>query len=339
MLTVRSDVHRHHHGLELSGGTVAPSTESPDRAERIAAAVIAAGHPTIEPDELDRQLLHQVHTAEYLELLETAWDRWQQLPDPGPAAMGFTWPARGLIDRRPDDLIGRLGYHSFTADCSIVAGTWDAVSTAAAIATTAADRLIDGGAPTFALCRPPGHHATADQFGGYCYLNNAALAAQRLLNRGAERVAVLDVDYHHGNGTQSIFYDRSDVLFVSLHADPAFDFPWFLGRADEAGIGDGDGWNLNLPLPRGTTGDRFNEALTVALERIRDGRVDGVVVSLGVDIFVDDPLGTFAITTPEFRSIGAAIAGLDIPTTIVQEGGYAVDAIGRNVVSFLDGWS
>jgi acetoin utilization deacetylase AcuC-like enzyme len=252
--------------------------------------------------------------------------------------MGFAWPGRGFDGERPDDLIGQLGYHSFTADCSIVAGTWDAVAASAAIATTATDRLLDDGQTTFALCRPPGHHATADQFGGYCYVNNAAAAAQRMLNRGAARVAVLDVDYHHGNGTQSIFYDRSDVLFVSLHADPAFEFPWFIGRADETGRNDGEGWNLNLPLGRDTDLATYLETLEVGLARIGDAGVEGLVVSLGVDTYVDDPLGTFAINTPGFRTIASRIAALGLPTVLVQEGGYAVADIGTNVVSFLEGW-
>lgn len=339
MLAVASDVHQQHHGLELSRGAIIPSTEGPDRADLIAAALRGNGHHTIEPDPVDRQLLGRIHTAEYLELLETAWDRWQERPNPGPAAMGFTWPARGFPGERPDDLIGQLGYHSFTADCSIMAGTWDAVVTAAAIATTATDRLIDDGATTFALCRPPGHHATADQFGGYCYINNAALAAQRLLDRGAERVAVLDVDYHHGNGTQSIFYERSDVLFISLHADPVFEFPWFIGHSDETGAGEGLGWNLNLPLPTATGPVAYLDALAVGLARIAAANVDGLVVSLGVDTYLDDPLGTFSIDTPDFQTIASRIADLNVPTVLVQEGGYAVADIGTNVVAFLDGWS
>lgn len=339
MLTVSSDVHQQHHGLELSRGQIIASTEGPDRAELIAAALLDAGHETIEPDSMLPELVAKVHTPEYLEFLETAWDRWLERSNPGPAAMGFTWPARGLTGERPDDLVGQLGFHSFTADCSIVAGTWAAASTAAAIATTAADRMLEGGGTTFALCRPPGHHATADQFGGYCYINNAAVAAQRLLDRGAERVAVLDVDYHHGNGTQSIFYDRSDVLFVSLHANPTFEFPWFVGHATEIGEGRGEGWNLNLPLDRGTELHRYVQTLDVGLERIRDAGVDGLVVSLGVDTFEDDPLGTFSIPTAGFTTIAAKIAELALPTVLVQEGGYAVADIGTNVASFLDGFS
>jgi acetoin utilization deacetylase AcuC-like enzyme len=253
--------------------------------------------------------------------------------------MGFTWPTRGMRAQRPDDLIGQLGYHSFASDCSITAGTWTAVREAAATAVTATDLMVQHGLTTYGLCRPPGHHATADQFGGYCYLNNAGLAAQRLLNGDASRVAILDVDYHHGNGTQAIFADRSDVLFVSIHADPTFEFPWFAGHADEIGVGDGEGWNLNLQLPAGTTMLGWMTALETALTRIADADVDALVVSLGVDIYEHDPLGTFAISTTDFATIGAAIDAVGLPTVVLQEGGYAVGDIGANVAAFLQPFS
>ena len=175
------------------------------------------------------------------------------------------------------------------------------------------------------MCRPPGHHATTDQFGGYCYLNNAAIAAQRLLDGGASCVAILDVDYHHGNGTQAIFAERSDVLFISIHADPVFEFPWFTGHASEIGQGDGEYWNLNLPLPAGTTMQGWMAALDTALTRIADADVDALVVSLGVDTYEHDPLGTFIIGTTDFVEIGAAINATGLPTVVLQEGGYAVE--------------
>ena len=338
MLIIGSDVHQQHHCLELTDGQVAPSIEGPQRADLIADALREAGHTMSAPDPVDMDLLAQIHTPEYLAFLETAWSRWQDRENPGPAAMGFTWPSRGLESVRPDDLIGQLGFHSFAADCSIVAGTWAAATEGVAIATTAAERMLTTGAPTFGLCRPPGHHATADQFGGYCFLNNAAAAAQHLRNRGAERVAVLDVDYHHGNGTQSIFYQRADVLFVSLHADPLFEFPWFAGHSDETGHGIGEGWNVNLPLQRGDRIDVYLQALEQGLQRVEEARVDALVISLGVDTFSDDPLGTFHIETPDFQTIARRIAAANIPTTIVLEGGYAVEEIGLNVAAFLRGF-
>ncbi len=335
MRVISSGVHQAHHGLELFDAKVNPSIEGPDRADLIGEALETAGHRLIEPGPVDPELLRRVHDSVYVDFLASAWDRWQERETPGPAAMGFTWAPRGASNRRPDDLIGQLGYHSFAADCSIVAGTWAAATSAAAIATTAADHTIATGETSYGLCRPPGHHATADQFGGYCYLNNAAIAAQRFLDHGATRVAILDVDYHHGNGTQSIFYDRSDVMFVSLHADPTFEFPWFAGHADETGTAAGAGWNLNLPLPRATDYARWSEALETALGRIVDAGVDALIVSLGVDIYADDPLGTFGIETADFGTMATRIGSIGVPLTIVQEGGYAVAAIGDNVAAFL----
>jgi acetoin utilization deacetylase AcuC-like enzyme len=236
---------------------------------------------------------------------------------------------------RPDSLSGQLGYHSFAADCSIVAGTWQAAQSAAAIAQTAADRVSDGLGVVYGLCRPPGHHATTDQFGGYCYLNNASIAAQRLLDRGADRVGILDVDYHHGNGTQAIFYDRSDVTFISIHADPRVEFPYFAGHANEVGTGAGEGCNLNLPLPHGTDITGWTVALDAALANLGTSGADALVISLGVDTFDGDPISQFKLKTPDYASIASRIGGLGLPLVIVQEGGYAVEAIGTNVASFL----
>ncbi len=341
MLVVRSDVHRQHHSLELAGSELIKSWDGPDRADLISAALMEAEHEFVAPDTLDRDLLTRVHSADYITFLKTAWSRWTEQPDAGSAAIGFTWPVRGMNSTIPESLIGQLGYYSFAADCSIVAGTWNAASEAAAIAQTAADAVINSSDPNptaFGLCRPPGHHAGVDQFGGYCYLNNAAIAAQRLLDKGASRVAVLDVDYHHGNGTQSIFYERSDVLFASIHADPKVEFPYFAGHAGETGTGAGAGWNLNLPLPHGTGIESWGAALNLALGRIADSGAEAIVVSLGVDTFKGDPISRFLLDTSDYPVIAARIAGLGLPTVVVQEGGYAVEAIGTNVAAFLTGF-
>lgn len=335
MLVVSSNAHRDHNSLEIHNGVMIESSESPSRADAILEAVRADGHDIVEPDPVDVELVGRVHTPEYVDFLSTAWDRWHER-ESGPAAMSFMWPARGFDGRRPSDLIGQLGYHSFAADTSIVPGTWKAITSSASIATTAADRMLDSASTTYALCRPPGHHASVDQFGGYCYLNNAAIAAQRILDRGAGRVAVLDVDYHHGNGTQSIFYDRSDVLFVSIHADPTDEFPWFAGHADETGTAAGAGFNLNLPLSRGTDRPSWFVALDVAIDRIERASVDALVVSLGVDAYVDDPLGTFQLSTDDFGVAAARIAALGLRIVVVQEGGYNGAALGSNVSAFLD---
>ncbi len=336
MLVIASEVHHAHNALEISKGALVRSAESPERADMILSALDTGGHQISEPRSADWDLLARVHDPAYLKFLEGAWDRWTEEHDANVPAMSFMWPTRGFAARQPDDLVGQLGYFSFAGDTSIVAGTWSAALEAASIAVTATDEMGRTNAPTFGLCRPPGHHATSDQFGGYCYLNNAAISAQRLLDAGADRVVVLDVDYHHGNGTQSIFYDRSDVQFISIHADPREEFPWFAGYDDERGVGAGEGWNLNLPLPRETGFAAWASALDSALSAIEGA--DAMVVSLGVDTYENDPLGTFGLTTENFAAVGAQIASVGLPTVILQEGGYAVSNIGENVASFLSGF-
>ena len=200
------------------------------------------------------------------------------------------------------------------------------------------DQLIDGGEQyAFSLCRPPGHHATVDYCGGYCYLNNSALAAQSLLDAGRSRVAVLDVDYHHGNGTQSIFYGRDDVLTISLHADPDLEYPFFLGYADERGEGGGLGCNVNYPLPFGTDWAAYAPVLDDALGKIREFGPEALVVALGLDTFAGDPTTFFGIETAEYAHMGRAIGSLGLPTLVVLEGGYCVEHIGANTVTFLSG--
>ena len=339
MLIIASDAHRGHSALELDDGVMAPSVESPRRADLIATALRDAGHEFAAPDAVDLDLLRRVHDPDYVEFLATAWERWVAEGKSAPAAMALMWPTRGFRVQRPDDIVGLLGHHSFTADTSIVGGTHAAATGAVAIATTAADRALETNAPTYGLCRPPGHHAMSDQYGGYCFFNNAAVAAQRLRDRGAARVGVIDVDYHHGNGTESIFLDRADVVFVSIHADPREEFPWFAGFADERGAGAGVGANLNLPLPKGATRVAWFAALDVALGFLADARLDALVVSLGVDAYEHDPLGTFALTTADFTKAGERIRSLGLPSVIVQEGGYAVEALGANVAAFLSSWA
>ena len=339
MRTVASDGHRSHHSIELDRGRLVPSWEGPERADRVRAAVADADlGPIVEPEPLDRELLGRVHVPVYVEFVEGAWDRWVTEGYEAPGAMGIAWPGRRTGRRRPDDLLGQLGYHSFAADCSIVAGTWAAAASSAAVAQTAAQYVADGERTAFALCRPPGHHAMSDQFGGYCYLNNAAVAAQLLVEGGADRVAILDLDHHHGNGTQDIFFARSDVAFCSLHADPRSRFPWFLGHADERGAGAGDGYSRNLPLPPGTRVAAWREALETGLAWLRPLGIDALVVSLGVDTYVDDPISDCGLATSDNPPIGRRLAGADLPTVFVMEGGYATDALGPNVVGVLEGF-
>jgi acetoin utilization deacetylase AcuC-like enzyme len=276
-----------------------------------------------------------VHDADFVEFLRTAFVRWRAEGRDG-CMLPSGFPARGLRqDRRPAGISGAMGYYAFDASTPIVAGSWDAAFAAARCAMTAAALVTEGEGAAYALCRPPGHHAGRGSYGGYCFLNNAALAAQALRDSGASRVAVLDVDYHHGNGTQDIFWDRDDVLFVSLHGTPDTEYPWFLGYADEHGAGRGDGYTLNLPLPCGSGWDAYAAALGTALDGIRAYAPEALVVSLGVDTFESDPISAFKLAREHYPLMGSMIAGLGLPTVLVQEGGYAVEAIGANVAGVL----
>jgi len=243
-----------------------------------------------------------------------------------------------MQSRVPRFIDGKVGYYAMAAETSISEGTWAAALSSKDVALTGAKALLGGERGVFSLCRPPGHHAALDMYGGYCFLNNAAIAAQYLRDQGAQRVAILDIDFHHGNGTQDIFYERDDVLFCSLHGDPEDAFPHFLGYADEIGSGPGTGFNRNYPMPPGTPFEQWQEALADALTRMVDFSPQYLVVSLGVDAFENDPISFFKLTSPDFLTTGQMIGALDIPTLFVMEGGYDVDEVGTNVVNVLKGF-
>ena len=252
-------------------------------------------------------------------------------------ASGYAWP---VVRRRPlalDRIDARLGAYSFDASSPIAAGTWEGAYWSAQTALTALDAVLGGDRAAFALCRPPGHHAGRDYLGGYCHLNNAAIAAEAATAAG-RRVAILDVDYHHGNGTQDIFYARGDVFFASLHADPLMDYPYYWGHADETGEGDGEGATLNLPLPRGSDVAVYLPALENALARIADWGADLLVISYGADTYAGDPISHFKLETADYAVMAGGIAALNLPSMVVMEGGYAVDALGANVAAFLGGY-
>jgi acetoin utilization deacetylase AcuC-like enzyme len=289
----------------------------------------------VAPRRFGREPILRVHDAGFVRFLETAHAAWRARHAHSDALpIGFVAP--GMRRRCPTTIDGQLGYYCFDCGTPITAGTWQAASAAVDIALTAAAAVLEQ--PAFALCRPPGHHAGSDFYGGYCYLNNAAVAAQYLRDRGAGRVAVLDLDYHHGNGTQEIFWRRDDVLFVSLHADPAEEYPFFSGHADEIGGDQGSGYTRNLPLPRGTAWSEYGAALATALGHVHDFGPDALVVSFGADTFARDPLGDFALVRDDFARMGAAVGRLRRPTAIVMEGGYAVEELGANVAAFLGGF-
>ena len=240
-------------------------------------------------------------------------------------------------DSYPKSVLGQAGFHQADTACPISAGTWEAAYWSAQTALTAAGAVADGDRAAYALCRPPGHHAFGDLAGGFCFLNNSAIAAERCVRDGL-RPAVLDVDLHHGNGTQGIFYARGDVLTVSLHAHPERFYPFFWGYAQERGEGPGLGANLNLPLERGTGDMGFLAALETGLDRVRSFGADVLIVALGLDAHEDDPFKGLAVTTEGFSRIGTAIGAFGLPTVLVQEGGYLNDHLGANLSAVLEGF-
>src|SRR5690606_30195004 len=239
--------------------------------------------PVIEPDTHDLSTAQKIHAPDYLDFLESVYPQWLAAGHSG-TAMPYVWPTRGVrADVPPTSIEGRIGYYAFDAGATFVAGTWDAVKSSHDSALSAASLVESGEPAAFALCRPPGHHAGSNFAGGYCFINNAAVAAQWFLDQGAKRVSILDVDYHHGNGTQEIFYRRSDVQVVNLHADPLFEYPHFLGHADEGGEGAGEGFNHNLPMARGTDWSGWSKALERGFKLVSDYTPDVLIVSLGVE--------------------------------------------------------
>jgi acetoin utilization deacetylase AcuC-like enzyme len=323
----------HEPARELHNGGWTPYAESSSRAR-----TIAAQFSELRPArDFGLEPLLAVHDDAYVAFLQNAFAEWAAAGREGDA-IGYTWPVvrrRQLALTRID---AKLGRYSFDAATPIAEGTWQAAYWAAQTALTALAAMMDGESQhAFALCRPPGHHSGSDYLGGYCYLNNVAIAAEKA-RRSGKRVAILDIDYHHGNGTQDIFYDDGEMLFVSIHADPATDYPFYWGHADERGEGAGEGKNLNLPLPRGTRADEYLAALEKGLDAIREHGAELIVLSFGADTFEDDPISQFKLRQEDYPVIAGRIASLGLPVLIVMEGGYAVDALGQNVDAFLSGF-
>jgi acetoin utilization deacetylase AcuC-like enzyme len=320
----------------------ATPSEPPQRIDVVANEFTRRGLGRIvTPHGVPLTSLERTHTPRYLHFLRSAWNEWLAL-DPDNAGRDLVpavWPGQGMRrDVEPDSFTGRLGLYAFDATTPLTAGTWIAAKTGADCAINAAHALRLGERGTFALTRPPGHHAGADYFGGFCFLNNAALAAQHLLDDGLQRVAILDLDYHHGNGTQDIFYRRKDVLFASIHADPRSDYPYYAGHADETGAGAGLGFNLNVPLPRATSAAQWFLALETACVKLTGFAPQALVVSLGVDGFSGDPRSHFGLASGDFLRIGERIGFLGLPTVFVFEGGAVVPELGINVVNVLEGF-
>jgi acetoin utilization deacetylase AcuC-like enzyme len=318
----------HAPAAEFFNGKLHPAAEHQGRVD----AILAAIGETEGPADSGIQPVLRVHSQGYLDLLREAHAEWLAAGREGDA-FPYTFP---IVGRRCPDLSridARLGQHSFDTSTPIGPGTWEACYWSVQTALAALAAVLEGERSAFAFTRPPGHHAGSDYFGGYSYLNYAAICAEAALAAGKRRIAILDVDYHHGNGTQDIFAGRDDVFFASIHADPSMDYPFFWGHADESG-----GNILNLPLPRGTEWSGYAPALAQAVDWLEKQGPDLLIVCYGADTHEADPISHFKLKTSDYSPMARRIASLGLPTLIVMEGGYAVDALGANVAQFLSGF-
>jgi acetoin utilization deacetylase AcuC-like enzyme len=338
----RHQLHDPDHELEASA--LQPPFEHPGRAEVIRAALAADERFTIaEPDSWGTKTIEAVHDPALVRFLASAWEDYQREVHPAHDVVPDVFAHPGLRAgmgkgrRAPARVRAALGWWCFETTTPLTEGTYEAARSAVDSALSTARAVLDGERLAYGLCRPPGHHATRSLYGGYCFFNNAAIAAAYVARETGGRVAVLDVDCHHGNGTQQIFYARDDVAFVSLHGDPARAYPYHTGYAEETGSGRGAGSTCNIPLAAGTDDDGYLAALDRALAAVDAFDPGVVVVSLGVDTYAGDPICDLAVTTEGFGRCGGAVAALDRPLIVLQEGGYADDALGANVASWLLG--
>jgi acetoin utilization deacetylase AcuC-like enzyme len=329
----------HEPAFFLQRGLVRQNFEVPARAVALLEACRAMGLEITAPEQAERSALQQVHSADYLDFLRDGPALWDALPPHGPEMVPNIHPSPEMLAngaRRSATVIGQLGWYTADTSCPIAASTWPAALAAASGAIAAADEAA-AGRHAYALARPPGHHAYSARAGGHCYLNNAAIAAERLRLSGAGRVAILDIDSHHGNGTQGIFWERDDVVCVSVHGDPNGYYPWYVGHAGERGAGAGAGCNLNLPLRAGTGDAGWLAAIESGLRLIEAVGAEALVISLGFDASEHEPLGFLSVTADGFARAGALVAETGLSCAIVQEGGYNVDVIGGLLTRFLEG--
>lgn len=325
---------RHDPAFFLVRGQIQKSTEQPERAERLIEAVNRCGFTISTPDDFGAKARQAIHTDRYLEFLATAHQQWTALGNAGSEVIANIHPLYQPANY-PDGVVGRAGWHMADTACPLGKHTFQAACGSANSALTATQLVLDGERFAYALCRPPGHHAYADTAGGFCFLNNVAIAAAHA-RLSHKRVAILDVDVHHGNGTQGIFYKRADVLTVSIHADPNNFYPFFWGHDNETGLEEGEGYNYNLPQTIGTGDDGFIAALDQARKRIEQFDPQILFIALGLDASESDPLRGLSVTTAGFGKIGKAIADFGLPTVFVQEGGYLSDVLSDNLAAVLN---
>lgn len=329
----------------LIRGAAVPNMEVPERLDALLLNLQKTGHTLVETVDFGREWISAVHDVGYLTFLETAHQRWQKFQ--GISADANMHALENLIHphvfphhstrEKPSSIQGQVGLYLSGGSCPMDSGTWEAAVGSVNSALTASQLVLKGAKQAYALCRPPGHHAYADLAGGFCYLNNAAISANYLAS-SLGRVAIIDIDAHHGNGTQSIFYKRNDVYFTSVHTDPDHLFPFYAGYAHERGEGAGLGYNLNLPLPLGASDDMFSAAISEGMASILNYGPAALVVSLGFDAFKGDPSAGLSVSTPGFRSAGQLIGRYKGPVVLIQEGGYVIDSLAENMTAFLDGF-
>ena len=328
---------KHYPKSFLVNGVRETNPESPQRVDLLLEGAVAAGMIQVEPGSYGMDTIMKVHPERYLTFLEHAASRWSRIEGAADEVTPNIHPTN-RDGEYPKSLVAQAGFHMADASCPISSDTWESALWSSWSALHAAELVLDGEPACYALSRPPGHHAGPELAGGFCYLNNTAIAAERLRDK-FDRVAILDVDLHHGNGTQMAFYDRADVLTVSLHANPERFYPFFWGYASETGEGIGEGYNFNFPLPRGTTDKTYLETLDRALEVVEQFQPQALVIALGLDAFEGDPIAGLAISTEGFNSIGSRISEkLGLPTVIVQEGGYLCPELGENLAAFIQGF-
>jgi acetoin utilization deacetylase AcuC-like enzyme len=350
MQVVYSPAHLAHDiTLETLMGVPIPANEVAERAEKIRGALEAdGGFPMAGPTDHGEDPITAVHDPGLVRFLEVAWSEVRRQGIPRPFLTADTYPNRlmfegmsaeavGSLVREPEQVAGRAGYWGLDSAAPLVAGTYGAARAAVDVALTTVDLVLGGESMAYGLCRPPGHHAARSMYGGYCFFNNAAIATEAIVRATGERVVILDVDYHHGNGSQQIFWRRGDVRYVSIHGDPERAYPYFLGRADETGEGAGAGENLNIPLRAGATDAEYLDAVDRAIEAIGATPGSIVVVSLGFDTYGLDPIGDFALTTGVYHEVGRRVAGLGRRLVILQEGGYHRPSLGENARAWLRG--
>ena len=323
---------------ELYGGELVKPFECPERMEYIINEINSQNLGEImEPRNIDLNIINKIHDDKYIDFMKNAWNEWEDEGYKG-EAIPTVWPSRSMNSKIiPNFIEGKLGYYCLAGETSISKGTVEGAYESVKVAVTAAE-FLSNNSSVFALCRPPGHHASKDQYGGYCFFNNAAIAAEKLKQQGAKKVFILDIDFHHGNGTQSIFYNRSDVFYSSLHGDPLHAFPHFLGHADEIGVDEGIGFNTNYPMLPGTGYESWSEALDESFKDISSFNPDALIVSLGVDAYENDPISFFKLKSNDFFDIGKKLSNFKIPTLFVMEGGYSIKEIGVNTVNTLKGF-